>query len=288
MSSPLSIPIGGTRALLQSLAPSLVPSERRVAQVCIDDSERVSEMSVSDVAKLAKVSPATVVRACQRLGFEGFQQLRELLLRDRAVRPAERTGEAGVPSQHIAEQFFGRAIDNIHGALGALDREAFDEAARKIRDCSRLLSVGNGASLAAAQSAGLQFLSSGKICECPVDIVTQHIAAKLLGPADVCLAVSDSGRNHFTLRAATLAAENGATVVAITSYGRSELAHVADLTLVAGAEFHGLREQPVIGNVVQMLLLSALHSASMGEVPGAIAAREATYAAAREMVSPPE
>lgn len=218
MGSPLSIPIGGTRALLQSLAPSLVPSERRVAQACIDEPDRVSEMSVADVAHLAEVSPATVVRACQRLGFEGFQQLRELLLRDGAVRPAERTGEAGTaPSQHIAEQFFERAIDNIHGALGALDREAFDEAARKIRDCSRLLSVGNGTSLAAAQSVGLQFLSSGKICECPMDIGSQHIAAKHLGPADVCLDVSDSGRNHFTLRAASLASENGTMAVANTS-----------------------------------------------------------------------
>nr|WP_277815240.1 SIS domain-containing protein [Dietzia sp. B19] len=101
-----------------------------------------------------------------------------------------------------------------------------------------MLVVGNGASLAPAQSVALNFLMSGRVCESPVDIVAQHIAAKLLKPGDVCLAVSDSGMNHFTLRSAQLSVESGATVIGVTSYGGSELAKVADHVLIAGAGFH--------------------------------------------------
>ncbi|MBK0419447.1 MurR/RpiR family transcriptional regulator [Leucobacter sp. CSA1] len=324
MNSVASPPLGGTRSLLLSLAPSLVPSERRVVQVCIDDTASVVDMSVADLARRAEVSPATVVRACQRMGFGGFQRLRELLIRDQGARsfagsgagrgivdPAGWAGSAGStgragssagsgsgsavpddalsvaagePSSHPVAQVFDRAMAGIHGALGALDFSEFDAAAAAIRGCARLLVVGNGASLAAAQSVALHFLSSGKVCENPVDIVTQHIAAKLLRPGDVCLAVSDSGMNHFTLRAARLAAENGATVVAITSYARSDLAGVATHALVAGADFHSWNDSTVIGNIVQMLLLSALHAASLGVLPGSERARAEVLDEVRTMV----
>lgn len=283
MNDVASPPLGGTRSLLQSQVPALVPSERRVAQVCIDAPQLVAEMSVADLAERAEVSPATVVRACKSMGFGGFQRLRELLIRDQAAQPAGPAPEAGV---HLVERMFERAISGIRGALGALDFEAFDAAARGIRNCSRLLIVGNGASLAAAQSIALHFLTSGKLCENPVDIVTQHIAAKLLKPGDVCLAVSDSGMNHFTLRSAKLAAENGATVVAITSYGRSDLADVADHALVAGADFHSWNDSSLTGNIVQMLLLSALHSAALGSAPDAIASRAEAADEVLTMVSP--
>lgn len=276
-------PLGGTRSLLQSQAPALVPSERRVAQVCIDEPRRVAGMSVAELARHAGVSPATVVRACQRMGFGGFQRLRELLIRDQAAQPS--SPEPG-DRAHPVERVFERAVAGIHGALGALDFDAFDAAAAGIRDCSRLLIVGNGASLAAAQSIALHFLTSGKVCENPVDIVTQHIAAKLLKPGDVCLAVSDSGMNHFTLRSARLAAESGATVVAITSYGRSELAGIADHALVAGADFHSWNDSSVTGNIVQMLLLSALHAAALGSAPSAIASRAEVADEVRTMVDP--
>ncbi len=285
MNSSIAPPVGGTRALLQSLVPSLVPSERRVVQACIDEPDRVASMSVAELASRAGVSPATVVRACQRLGFEGYQQLKELLIRDAAV-----ADETGSPAQHRhpVERVFERAIAGIQGALGALDLEAFDGAAREIRESSRLLIVGNGASLAAAQSIGLHFLTSGKVCENPVDIISQHVAAKLLKPGDVCLAVSDSGMNNFTLRSAQLAAEAGATVVAITSYAKSELAEIARFPLVAGADFHRWNDETVTGNIVQMLLLSALHSAALGDAPGAMAARAEVYDEVLTMVTRPD
>lgn len=294
MTSP---PLGGTRALLQSLAPSLVPSERRVAEVCISAPGFVASASVAELAQRAEVSPATVVRACQRLGFDGFQSLREHLLRDQAAASAApaASGEpagpgrvAPAPPAHPVETVFERAVDGIRGALGALDFAAFDAAALAIRRSGRLLIVGNGASLPSAQSVALHFLTSGKQCECPVDIVTQHISAKLLGPGDVCLAVSDSGMNSFTLRSARLAAESGATVVAITSYAKSELARAADFSLVAGAEFHSWNDATVTGNIVQVLLLSALHAAALEESEAVAAAQAKAYDEVRTIVATPE
>lgn len=263
-------PVGGTRAFLQSLIPSLVPSEQRVAQACVDDPKRIITMSVAELAKHTDTSPATVVRACKRMGFRGYQHLRELLLRDQA---ATRPSSARPTPQHPVAHLFTQAIEEIDGALGALDLQAFDAAAEAIRTCKRLLIVGNGASLAPAQSIALHFLVSGKVCESPADIVTQHVSAKLLKPGDVCLAVSDSGMNAFTLRSAALANESGATLIAITSFGKSDLATLADHALIAGAGARSWTERTVPANIVQMLLLTVLHAAALDELPGTRAAR---------------
>ena len=278
-----SPPIGGTRALLLSHVPGLVPSERRVIQLCIDDPSEVAGLSVADIARRTGTSPATVVRACKRVGFEGFQQLRALLLRDLGAQQGAQHGGSGVglgempgaeaaetdsvngAPMHPVERVFQRAGEGVLGSLGSLDLEAFDAACRAIRTGSRLLLVGNGASLPPAQMASLHFLTAGRVCEAPVDVVTQHISATLLRPGDVCLAVSDSGMNQFTVRAARLAVEGGATVIAITSYAKSELAQVAAHALVVGAEFHAWNDGTLVGNIAQMLLLSALLRGAMSD-----------------------
>ncbi len=288
-------PLGGIRAHIKSIFPALAPSEQRVAQLCLDSPETVARMSVADLVAQTGTSPATVVRSCKRLGFDGFQHLRQLLLRDlgAAARDSlqqEESGAVGEPgsSEHLVSGIFARAANDIRGALGTLDFSAFDAAVVAIRRAGRLLVVANGASLAPAKSLALRFLAADIICEAPSDIVSQHIAAKLLSPGDVCIAVSDSGMNSFTLGGARIAADQGATVVGITSYAKSDLADLAAHTLVAGAEFHSWNDPLPIGNLVQMLLLSALQAAVTAGSAEVERARSAVLEEVLHMVEHPE
>ncbi|MEU6232877.1 MurR/RpiR family transcriptional regulator, partial [Kitasatospora sp. NPDC047058] len=51
-------------------------TEARVAQVVLDRGADLVHLSVSDVAELAGTASSSVVRACQRLGFRGYQELK--------------------------------------------------------------------------------------------------------------------------------------------------------------------------------------------------------------------
>lgn len=288
-------PLGGTRAHIKSIFPALAPSEQRVAQLCLDSPATVARMSVADLVAQTGTSPATIVRSCKRLGFDGFQHLRQLLLRDlgaaaRDSMKQEDSGAVGEPgsSEHLVSGIFARAANDIRSALGTLDYAAFDAAVAAIRSAGRLLVVANGASLAPAKSLALRLLTADIACEAPSDIVSQHIAAKLLTCGDVCIAVSDSGMNTFTLGGARIAAEQGATVVGITSYAKSDLAATATHTLVAGAEFHSWNDPLPIGNIVQMLLLSALQAAVTTDSPDVERARSAVFKEVLHMVEHPE
>ncbi|WP_342451791.1 hypothetical protein [Arthrobacter sp. H16F315] len=83
--------------------------------------------------------------------------------------------------------------------------------------------------------------------------------------------------NSFTLGSARLAADSGATVIGVTSYAKSALAEVSTHTLMAGAEFHAWNDELPIGNIVQMLILSALHAAVTGNSPEVVEARSAVF-----------
>ncbi|MDD1478494.1 hypothetical protein NHF49_018270 [Arthrobacter sp. H16F315] len=182
-------PLGGSRAHIKSIFPSLVPSEQRVAQLCIDSPETVARMSVADLVAETGTSPATIVRACKGLGFAGFQHLRQVLLRDLGAAARDSAeqdslaarGEPG-SSEHLVSGIFSRAAQDIRGALGSLDFTAFDGAAAAIRRARRLLIVANGASLSPAKSLALRFLAAGVVCEAPGDIATQHISAAAAAP----------------------------------------------------------------------------------------------------------
>ncbi len=262
-------PVGGTVALIRSILPSLGPGERRVAEECVRAPQEVALLSVGDVAARTATSSATVVRACQNLGFKGFQHLRLLLLRDVGAGQSVAATRSAVPTGSDAHQdtgsrvaaLFAAAADDLREAHGSLDPEQFEQAADCIARAPRVLVVGNGGSSPAAQMVALRLLTSGRPCEAPVDAVVQQLTARLLAPGDVCLAVSDSGMNVVTLHSVEGALASGATVVGVTGYARSRLGRTATHTVVVGAAFHTWDDGAVTGNLAQILMLSALQSA---------------------------
>ncbi|WP_225735933.1 SIS domain-containing protein [Gulosibacter chungangensis] len=108
----------------------------------------------------------------------------------------------------------------------------------------------------------------------------------MLRPGDVCLAVSDSGTNQFTMRSVRNALQAGATVIGLTSYGRSELVNTADYALIAGAEFHTWKEYGITADIVQMLLLSALNTAALAVDPATELVREDALEEVRAAIFP--
>ncbi|MGF6822629.1 RpiR family carbohydrate utilization transcriptional regulator [Microbacterium sp. ZKA21] len=260
-------PIGGTIDHILSVLPSLIPSAQRVARICADRPEEVVEMSGADLAAAAETSPPTVTRTCQALGFQGFQHLRMLLVRDLgAVARASRSREAGTAGwlQSIADG----AGDILRTSLASVDAAAFDAAADAIVAAPRVLLTGTGASGPAAQSIALKLTMNGRPCEAPVDGVSQQLTARVLRPGDVCVVVSSSGANAVTLAAAAAAREAGATVIGVTSFSRSALADHTDILLVAGARFQSWDQGAVGAGLVQYLLLSVLQLAVADRMDG--------------------
>jgi DNA-binding MurR/RpiR family transcriptional regulator len=253
-------PLGGTFAYIDSLIPALVPSEQRVAREIVRSPQDVAMMSAADLAARTQTSAATVIRTCQSMGFNGFQHLRLLLLRDLPAGPAPmaRAGEGA--SREWLPGLFRTAGDELAHAIGPLDFDAFDRAVAAIAGAHRVLIAGNGASGPMAQLLSIGLMTSGRPNESPVDSVVQQLNARALAAGDVCVCISSSGTNSATLRVAEAAASAGATVIAATGYSRTRLEETSAITLVCGTLAVNWATGTISGNLAQLVLLTALQA----------------------------
>jgi RpiR family transcriptional regulator, carbohydrate utilization regulator len=240
-------------ARLRAAEPLLGPSERRVAQVVLARPDEVIEWSTSELAAASGTSPATVIRACQSLGFRGFQHLRLEVARAAPESEQQATDAVG--------RVFEGAIDALRLGGESIDVEAVEEAVAALAGARRIVLVGSGFSGPPLQDAALRFSTLGHPVEAPVDVLAQQFASRSLTDRDVCLAVSYSGANAHTIAACRAAADCGATVIAITSFARSPLARIASITLATGPVSRAHDVDPFLSRLNHLVVLHALSTA---------------------------
>ena len=254
-----SLSVDGAMARLRAVLPTLGPSDQRVARSILDAPEATVYRSVSEAAEAAQASTATVVRCAQKAGFRGFHDLKLALARELAGVAAVQADRADPDvSQDVLDEVLDSGVQTLRDVAALLDREAFAAAATRIANAERVLFVGVGTSAALAQDAAYRFTTIGVRAEAPADVHAQHLVARGLTTADVCVAVSHTGSTRETLAAVGTAGEVGAITVAVTSYLRSPLTDLADFALVAGAREVSLRLEAVASRLAHMAVLDAL------------------------------
>lgn len=256
--------IGGESTVMARLragSPLLGPSERRVAAVILARPAEVVEWSTAELATASETSAATVIRACQSLGFRGFQHLRLEVARAAPSLPAD-------PDDDPVGTLFDDAVDALRVGRESVDPATVVRAVDALTDARRIVLVGSGFSAPPLQDAALRLSTLGRSVEAPIDVLAQQFAAHSLGAGDVCLAVSYSGANVHSLAACRAAADRGATVVVITSFARSPLARLAGIVIVTGPVGSAHDVDPFLSRLNHLVVLHALHSG--------LAARSAT------------
>ena len=266
-------------ARVRAHLPGLRAADARVARVVVDQPELVVHRSAAEVAELAETSAATVVRCAQTLGYKGFHDLK-LSLAQELPTFARDHAEAPATDPRVAAlaQVTRAGAEAVRDAGAVVDPASFETAVAAIADAARVLFVGVGTSAPLCQDAAYRFSAIGIGAEAPADVHVQHVRARRLTAADVCVAVSHTGSTHETLQAARGAAEAGATVVAITSFARSALTELADCAIVAGARELGPRLEAVASRLAHLAVLDALLVAVAERDPARSRAALSTYA----------
>jgi DNA-binding MurR/RpiR family transcriptional regulator len=251
---------GLLEAAIQAQAALLSPNERRVAEAILADPKQVVYETVSQLARRSGTSEATVIRCCYSLGLRGFQDLKARLARE-AVDATE-DGTLMVTEKDDAAMVLTKIIGSAAGALAlareSVDLRAFERAAHAIAVADRVLFVGAGPSGLMAQYAGYRYMEVGGRAEAPPDSAVQHVAAALLSPEDVCLAISYAGSTREVLATVAAAKQAGALIIGLSSFFRSPLVKAADVAIVTGNREVSFHEQAMAARAAQFAVLDAL------------------------------
>ena len=263
-------------ALIRAFAASLGRSEGAVAQVILARPAEVPQWSTQELAAAAGTSTATVIRACQRLGFRGYQHLRLELAREAPAR----LGEQPSPGDTVDHVFESARAALLIGR-SSVDRAALAQAAAMLAVASRVVCAANGFSAPPLQDAAMRLATVGRPVEAPLDILAQQFAAHSLTDADVCFALSHSGANAHTLATVRAARKRGARVISLCSYDRAPLADLSDVALFTGAIGTQHAVDPFFSRLGHSVLLQAL----ITEVAALRATADAEVVGMREVVA---
>ncbi|MFI8460760.1 MurR/RpiR family transcriptional regulator [Kitasatospora sp. NPDC085464] len=212
-------------------------TEARVAQVVLDRGTALVHLSVSDVAALAGTAPSSVVRACQRLGFRGFQELKIAAALHAPAAPAPGpAADTDDPAARALADTLRAAREALEGITATLGPDDLRAAAELLNDAPRVLLVGTGLSGAVVLDLAYRLRALGLLVDAPADSMTAQLVATGLPAGAVCLAVSHTGATHSVVAAARSARAAGAEVLALTSYARSPLTETATCALIAGGQ----------------------------------------------------
>ncbi len=223
-------------AQIRSQLGTLPAGEARVARAILDQPFAAVAWSAQEIAAQADTSPATAVRACHRLGFDGLPEMRLALARELGWLRLSVDAPAGGPDAAVKS-----IMDSTSAALATIgehiDPASFRRAAEAVAGARRLLLVCASPTRVVCLDAMFDLISVGRPVEFIDDSFVQRLAAAKLGPGDVCFAFGVSGANELTLGAARAAKATGATLISMTGFSRSALAELAEITItVAGPD----------------------------------------------------
>lgn len=237
------------------LAPSLQPAERRVAESIVNDLDAAIERTAQESADLIGVGRASVIRMAQKLGYEGYPQLRVALAREVSL-AAPRPEAADDSLLGALRGAVDRFAAGLSRTVSALTEEGVADFVAAIHDADRLLVAANGLSSPIGLDLAMRLISAGRPAEYLADSLGQQITAKQLGAGSVCLVVSGSGASRASLETMAEARQSGARVLAITSFPRSAVAQSADLALVIAPINDSFRDELVHTSRAALMLVT--------------------------------
>jgi DNA-binding MurR/RpiR family transcriptional regulator len=268
MRTPFEAPDAGVVDRIRELLPGLPEAQRATAVLILDDPAAVARMTILDLADACKVSTGSITRFCRSLGLPGYAALRIALASDTG-RSGQETWQANIGRQISEHDELGRVADAISAAvrhsvgetLGRLDLSAVDRAASAIAGARRVEICGVGGSAGMGTEFQHRIFRIGVPAWSWSDTQVALTGAALLGPHDVMLAISHSGRTREVTDLAAEAAAQGATTVAITNDLGSPLARRVDLVLATTVRTDAPGHATILSRHAQMAVLDLLYIA---------------------------
>jgi RpiR family transcriptional regulator, repressor of rpiB and als operon len=257
MSTPIDPRAVGPR--IRMMMPDMSPFEGRITEFLMrtdfDDT-----LPLKQVASASGVSEAMVVKTAKKLGFDGFRGLRAALVEYKRL-PAVDLHQEVTPedsAEMIVQKVFRTSIQALEETLAILNIDAFKKAARLIHTSRQRDFYGLGGSAQIARDVAHKFLRIGIRTSVFDDSHMMAMSANLLGPGDLAIAFSHSGRSSGLVDACQFAKANGASIIAVSNYDTGPIAEMADVVLCSTAQGSPLTGENAAARIAQLNIMDAV------------------------------
>lgn len=245
--------------IIRMMRADLRKSDRKVADVVLEDPHRILNATVGETAALADVSQPTVLRFSTAIGCNGFQDFKIRLAQSLAF---------GTPATHsvlmdtdkpeiVAEKIFDYTMTSLDWARSRLDKAALHKAIDILAAAKSIVFFGFGASGIVARDAQQKFPLFGVPCGAELDSHQQVMVASMMNPGEVAFVISNTGTTRSIIEIARIARDNGATVICLTG-SESPLTHYCDVALIVETLENTNMYTPTISRIAALVIIDIL------------------------------
>lgn len=234
-----------------SLLGTLTQSEKQLLDTIINQPKLITSMNIQELSDAVYTSPAAIIRLCKKLGLDGFGDLK-YRLRDKLA----------APSGPDTSQELKGVIENHYRELSQTAASLRPEDLRFAADClcshKNIYLFGRGMSYMPITYMHQVLLSVDRDCLCYIDPPLMWGAALHMNSDDVIFIASSGGATDGIHKAARLAKEHNATVIALTAGIDSPLAGIADICLHCAAPRRYLNEIDIKSRFTMMFAIDII------------------------------
>ena len=241
-------------------------SEQRAADYILDHLNHVRELSLDRLANEAEVSQPTVIRMLKALGFKGYREFRDQLLREYA---RDEEGEGRTTPLYGYPLHKGERLEDIPRNMTAMTERMLQETLKNfsVKTYKQIVEVLKHARIidiysvenseVTAQDFVAKLLYLGFSCRHFGDHYYQRIAGSLTSE-DVAVGISYSGSSKDTVDVMKTAKKAGATTIVLTNFKDSPISRYADYLICTSQEqlFYG---DAIFSRASQLLIVDMIY-----------------------------
>jgi RpiR family carbohydrate utilization transcriptional regulator len=247
---------------IQQRTPDLSRAEQRVARWVLKHPKQASRATLAEVARECGTSEPTVIRFCRSVGLGGFREFTIRLAEDlsRPVSNVHNNVGADDTASDAVTKVMDASIHSLVNMRSTMSSLPVEQAVMALKSARQIAFAGLGASGHVASDACQKFFRLGIPCTALKSTPDILQFAGVSEASDVLIFISHGGRWPELARAAELARQRGATVIALTDQG-SRLASSSTLVFPCEGVEDASVYTPMSSRLAHLALLDALQVA---------------------------
>lgn len=227
---------------------TLNKNETYLLNYFIDNSQKIKDMKLKDVSKEVFVSPATIVRFCQKLSFSGFTEFKNSLWL---------TIEQQNENNHLKETKISEAnvFADVLKTKNLINESIINDIVKLIYHSKRIDFYGEGSSRIVCEEMTRRFRLVKKQAYFYDDTSLMYLSASNLNPTDIAFCISMSGETSQILKAANIAKTTGANLISVTNMSNNSLSNIVDKALFVTSTIYELDDMNFVSRIPALVTL---------------------------------
>jgi DNA-binding MurR/RpiR family transcriptional regulator len=227
---------------IQDHYDSLSKNHKKLADYFIDNFDAIPFLSVQQIAESTLLSVASVVRFAQKIGFNGYLEMREEISQNlqEQIKKKELFALIDIKNDLKEDNFTliaNQEIKNISETVNLIDRKNFDKSIKIILQSNRVYTAGLGISYLLAEILAYQL---SQVANSTSNFSHSHSSflEQLLyvNNDDALITLSFPPYSMETIEAAKFAQKKKIKVIAITNKISAPISRFSDVQLIVKSE----------------------------------------------------